>query len=115
MGKLNVKNGTPVGSTHLCRSCSWGQLVVGYRESDLLAICTNTNPNVVLPFTVYECTSYVDKHKPDWEQMKNLAIDIQPVRVSSKTRGFSAVETLRPLKTVHDDDDEDEDEVALIP
>ena len=65
MGKLNVKNGTPVGGAHLCRSCSWGQFIVGYRESDMLAICTNTSPNVVLPFTVYECSNYADKHKPD--------------------------------------------------
>lgn len=109
MGKLNVKNGTPVGGTHLCKSCSWGQFIVGYRESDMLAICTNTSPNVVLPFTVYECTSYADKHKPGWEQMEKLAIDIQPVRVSTKTRGFSAVETLRPVKA----ESEDEEEVAL--
>jgi len=108
MGKLNVKNGTPAGGTHLCRSCSWGQFIVGYRESDMLAICTNTSPNVVLPFTVYECSSYADKHKPDWEQMEKLAIDIQPVRVSTKTRGFCAAGTLGPVKT------EDEDEVARV-
>jgi hypothetical protein len=113
MSKLNVKNGTPVGSTHLCKSCSWGQFIVGYRESDLLAICTNTSPNIVLPFTVYECSSYADKHKPDWKQMQKLAIDIQPVRVSTKTRGFSAIETLRPFKTEDENDDEDEVEVAL--
>jgi hypothetical protein len=113
MSKLNVKNGTPVSSTHLCKSCSWGQFVVGYRESDLLAICTNTNPNVVLPFKVYECSSFADKHKPDWHQMEKLAINIQPVRVSTKTSGFSAIEIRRPLKT--EDHDEDEEEVALIP
>ena len=111
MSKLNLKSGTPVGNTHLCRSCSWGQFVVGYRESDVLAICTNTNPNVVLPFTVYECSSYADKHKPDWNQMEKLAINIQPVRVSTKTRGFSAVEAPRPLKA--EGDDEDDEEIAL--
>jgi hypothetical protein len=66
----------------------------------------------VLPFTVYECSSYEDKHRPDWEQMEKLAIDITPVRVSAKMRGFSAVETLRPLQT-QDDEDEDAEEVAL--
>jgi hypothetical protein len=96
MGKLHVKNGTPVGNTHLCNSCSWGQFITGYRDSDRLAICTNTSPNVVLPFTVYECTGFSDKHRPDWEQMKNLAIDIQPVRISSKTAGFATTTTLQP-------------------
>ena len=86
MGKLNVKNGTPVGNTHLCLSCHWGQFITGYRESDRLAICTNTSPNVVLPFTVYECSEYSDKHKPTWEQMKKLAINFQPLRMSEERR-----------------------------
>jgi hypothetical protein len=110
MGKLNVKNGTPVGGTHLCKSCSWGQFVIGYRESDLMVICTNTNPNIIVPFTVYECSGYNDKHKPTYEQMKKLAVDFQPLRIS-KTKGFCAVETVHPVR--QDDEDEDEDEVAL--
>jgi hypothetical protein len=111
MGKLNVKNGTPVGNTHLCKSCSWGQFIIGYRESDLLAICTNTSPNIVLPFTVYECSSFNDKHRPDWEQMEKLAINIQPVRVSSKTAGFSAALSPRPVTLP---EEEEEDEAALV-
>lgn len=114
MGKLNVRNGTPVGNAHLCRGCSWGQFIVGYRESDVLAICTNTNPNVVLPFTVYECSSYADKHKPDWEQMKKLAIDIQPLRVSKKTRSFSVVAAVAPPRTEEEEEDEGDEEVALV-
>jgi hypothetical protein len=114
MGKLNVKNGTPVGNTHLCDSCSWGQFITGYRESDRLAICTNTSPNIVLPFTIYECSSYSDKHRPGWEQMEKLAIDIQPVRVSAKTAGFSG--TISPRRVTLPDEGEDagEDEVALV-
>jgi hypothetical protein len=88
MGKLNVKNGTPVGNEHLCRRCTWGQVTTGYRESDVLAICTNTNPNLRLPFTVHDCTEFQDKGRPDWEQMKRLAIDIAPSRISKKTKGF---------------------------
>ncbi len=73
-----------MGNAHLCDSCHWGQFITGYRESDRLAICTNTSPNIVLPFTVYACSNFSDKHKPDWEQMKKLAIDIRPVRVSKE-------------------------------
>lgn len=105
MGKLNVKNGTPLGNAHLCRGCQWGQVMTGYRESDLMVICTNTNPNIVVPFTLLECTEFDDKYKPNWEQMKNLAIEIQPVRVSAKTAGFCAA---RPRPTVARPDDEDE-------
>jgi hypothetical protein len=111
MSKLNVKNGTPVGNSHLCGSCDWGQFMTGYRESDMLAICTNTSPNLVLPFIVRECSEYRDKHKPNWEQMEKLAIEIQPVRISGKTAGFSAPQVLCPA--AGGDKDEVEDEAAL--
>ena len=113
MGKLNVKKGTPVGNTHLCMSCSWGQCITGYRESDRLAICTNASPNIVLPFTVYECSSFSDKCRPDWEQMEKLAINIQPVRVSSKTSGFSVAVAPRTVPKVDGDEDEADSEAAI--
>jgi len=109
MSKLKVKNGMPVGNANLCRNCSWGQFITGYRESDILAICTNTSPNTVLPFTVMECSSFCDKFRPDWEQMKRLAINIQPVRISKKTTGFSARETLHPLRRDNEDGEEDDE------
>jgi|SRR2546423_1090067 hypothetical protein len=108
MGKLNVKNGTPVGNAHLCKRCSWGQVVTGYRESDLLVICMRTDPNFTVPFTVCDCSEFSDKHKPDWEQMKKLAIEVNPVRVSAKTPGFQAVTTVQPVRV-----DDDKDEAAL--
>jgi hypothetical protein len=110
MSKLRVKNGTPVGNAPLCRNCSWGQFTTGYRESDLLAICTSTSPNIVLPFIVYECSGFSDKHRPDYKQMKELAINFQPLRIS-KTAGFRIAEPLRPAKN---DDEEDQDEVARL-
>ena len=96
MSKLHVKNGTPVGNMPLCKNCSWGQFITGYRESDMLAICTATNPNIVLPFTVQECSGFQDKQRPDYEQMKKLAIDFQPLRIS-RTAGFRSVEPIRPV------------------
>ncbi|MGD0735634.1 MAG: hypothetical protein ABR976_10825 [Terracidiphilus sp.] len=112
MAKLHVKNGTPVGSTHLCSRCSWGQFITGYRESDLVVICNNTTPNIVVPFPVYECTGFSDKQKPSYDQMRKLAVDFQPLRIS-KTTGFRTVETVRPVR-VGDEEDEDSDEAARV-
>jgi hypothetical protein len=112
MGKLNIKNGTPVGSAHLCKSCSWGQIMTGHRESDLLVVCTNLSPNIVVPFTMRECTEFSDKFKPTWEQMKQLAIEVAPSRVSAKTRGFAVAKPLRPAASGDEDTNEDEDEAA---
>jgi len=112
MGKLNVKNGTPVGCAHLCKGCTWGQFMIGYRESEMLAICTNSRPNIVVPFTMHECSEFADKHKPDWEQMEKLAIHIRPVRVSAHTAGFSAAVEVRPTQVAAET--EEEDEAALV-
>jgi hypothetical protein len=114
MGKLNVKNGTPVGSAHLCKSCSWGQFMTGYRESDLLVICTNTSPNIVVPFTVCDCSEFSDKYRPNWEQMEKLALDVQPARTSTRTPGFSTVIKVQPIRRTNDDEDEGDDEVARL-
>jgi len=112
MGKLNIKNGTPVGNAHLCRNCSWAQFMTGYRESDLLVICTNSSPTLVVPFTVMDCSEFSDKLRPDWEQMEKLAINIQPVRVSKKVRGFSVPPTSAPVMEPEIEEGDDE-EVAL--
>jgi hypothetical protein len=124
MGKLFVKNGTPVGNEHLCKGCDHGQFTTGYRESDVLVLCTNVYPAFHLPFVVHQCSDFQDKQKPDWEQMEKLAIQIAPVRVSKKTKGFNVADTLRPEKpeyepaAIEEEDDEFEDvdadaEVAL--
>jgi len=105
MAKVKLKNGTPVGSDHLCKRCSWGQSVTGYRDSDLLVICMRPDPSFRVPFQVYECSEFSDRFRPTWEQMSKLAIEVEPMRVSAKTRGFATVTTIQPLRT---DDDEDE-------
>ncbi|HVU48666.1 MAG TPA: hypothetical protein VHD85_21240, partial [Terracidiphilus sp.] len=60
-----------------------------------------------VPFVVLECTGFDDKFRPDWNQMQKLAIDIQPVRVSSRTKGFSSVTEARPVTVPIEDEDEE--------
>src|SRR3974390_2372580 len=96
MVNVKVRNGTPVTGPHLCRNCNWGQYVTGYRESDLFVICTYAEPNRVIPFAVRECSDYSDRNRPDWDQMKRLAIDLtaevkrKPV-AGFRTAGFAPV------------------------
>jgi len=110
MSILSGKKGAPLGSPHLCKSCNWGQFMTGYRDSDRLAVCTNTNPNMVVPFAMLECSGFSDRNRPDYDQMKKLAIDIRPGRISSKTAGFSTNSPLRPARKA----DQDEDELASV-
>jgi hypothetical protein len=112
MSKLNVKNGTPVGSEHLCRGCSNGQFTIGYRESDVLVICTNSHPNRTVPFPVYECTGYQDRNRPDWEQMEKLALSFSEARRKT-TLGFRENGFARVPAIIENDCEDEEDEAAL--
>ena len=110
MSKIKMKNGTPVGNAHLCRGCIHGQFVVGYRETDVLVVCTYSNPARTVPFPVYECTEYWDRNRPSYEQMKKLALDFRVTRKKPisgfRDSGFT------PLPAVAKNDD-DTDEAAI--
>jgi hypothetical protein len=112
MVKLNVKNGTPVGSEHLCKRCTWGQCMTGYRESDFFIICMNTSPNITVPFAILDCTEFSDKQRPTYQQMEDLALKIAPTRNATRTPGFSTVTRVQPIRRVGED--EDAGEVARI-
>lgn len=88
MGKIHVKNGTPVGNCSRCDSCTHAHVVEGYRETEVIVYCTYSYDRPFLvPFKVRECSNYTDKNRPTWEQMKDLALDIQPLS-SAKSAGF---------------------------
>ena len=94
MGNLHVKGGTPVGSVSLCGTCSWAQIIHGFRESEMVSICRMPEPNIVLPFRVHECTEYNDRNRPDWEQMTKLAIGVLPAS-SARPVGFNVRTTVK--------------------
>lgn len=105
MGNTYVKNGTPIGNEHLCRTCCWGQFMTGYRESDVLVICTNARPNIRVPFVINECSEYQDKNRPDWEQMEKLAIEVRPATTLRRTRGFQVAEIVQPEVSEADEEE----------
>jgi hypothetical protein len=84
--------------------------MTGYRESDRLVICNKTSPDFIVPFTMLDCTGFADKHRPDWDQMEKLAINLQPVRISSRTAGFSGIAASVAVSNA--DEDEADAEVA---
>ena len=110
MGKVFVKNGTPVGAEALCKTCSWAVIFTGYRESEQTIICTRVDPNIVLPFTINTCSSYYDKNRPTWQQMEKLAIDVTPAPLKPVGFKIGAQEPLRVRTRVNVDLDEDEDD-----
>lgn len=111
MGKLPIKNGTPVGSASLCRTCSYAQIVTGFKESELITICDYPQPSFVVPFNVYKCSRYYDKNRPTWDQMEKLAIEVKPAPtlkpVGFKTgTGFTQTTSIRVGSDNTDEDDD---------
>ena len=81
-----MKNGTPVGSQSRCESCAHSHILQGFRESEEVTYCYYATLMVV-PFKVRECSNYLDKARPTWEQMEELAIEIRPTP-TLKSVGF---------------------------
>jgi hypothetical protein len=112
MSTFNIKNGTPVGNEHLCRNCSNGQFTTGYRESEVMVICTYSSPARVVPFVVHECTEFQGRGRPDWEQMEKLAINLDTEFQRKPTPGFRG-SGFATVPVVVDDEEETElEEVA---
>jgi hypothetical protein len=108
MGKLPIKNGTPVGSVSLCKTCSYAQIMTGFKESELITICDNPQPSFVVPFNVYECSRYYDKNRPSWDQMEKLAIEVKPAS-TLKPVGFKTDVGFTQTTTVRVDTDDEEE------
>jgi hypothetical protein len=106
MGKGVVKGGTPIGSASLCKTCTSAHIMVGYRESEMITMCNDVHPNIVVSFRIYECSSYYDKNRPSWKQMEDLAITVTPAPL--KPVGFKV--GLQPPAKVRVGPDPDEAE-----
>lgn len=88
MATIYVKNGTPTTGQSKCASCAHVHMVRGYRESEEIVLCTYPlGPPLNVPFKVYECSNHLDKNRPSWKQMEDLAIDVLPTS-SAKPAGF---------------------------
>lgn len=113
MSKGYVKGGTPVGSESQCRTCSYAQIMTGFRESEMVSVCRSVHPNIVVPFRIFECTGYHDKNKPSYMEMQKLAIHVSPAEpkpIGFKVGAGFGETTVRVA--VEDDEDtfyEDED------
>ena len=75
----------------------------GFCDSEVMVYCDYAYPMLRVPFKVRECTNHLDKSRPTWKQMEDLAIEIRP-SVSFKPIGF---QTTADSDTEDVTDDED--------
>jgi hypothetical protein len=73
MGKVVVKGGTPEGCESLCRSCSQGHIITGFRASEQQVFCRTFYIEREILFPVRECTFYTDKRLATKTEMEEIA------------------------------------------
>jgi hypothetical protein len=84
---IHIKNGTPIGKPSLCESCSRGFIARGYSETELVAICQALWPERQMHFPVRSCTAYVEKNKPTFKEMEEIALVLDRVALK-RDAGF---------------------------
>ena len=71
--KVTVKEGTPEGCESLCRSCTRGHIITGFRASDEEVFCRTFYIEREIHFPVRECTFYEDKRLASKGEMEEIA------------------------------------------
>jgi hypothetical protein len=77
--------------------------MIGYRDLERLAVCTNTSPNMVVPFAMLECSAFSDRNGPDRGHAKKLPIEMDSDRMTSRAPGFASIEPLRAPRKMRSD------------
>ena len=99
---VRIKGGTPLHSQSLCETCTRAHIARGYSESERLVICQATTPEHRVPFSVRECSNYVELQRESLYEMRQIAWVLMP-REGKRKAGFV------PAR-----DDEAESEIELI-
>lgn len=86
----------------LCVTCSNGQVVQGYVQSQYVTICHRPFDPWLVPFPVRKCTEYEDRRRCDLKEMKEVAhVLVRGQR--GKRVGFVTPDQYRELQTENDD------------
>jgi hypothetical protein len=88
---IYVKNGTPVNGPSLCESCSRAFSARGYGETELVVVCQALWPQRRMHFPVRACTAYIEKNKPTFDEMEEIAIVLDKVALK-RDAGFVRIE-----------------------
>jgi hypothetical protein len=73
MVTVRVKGGTPEGCESLCRTCTRGHIITGFRATEVAVYCRTFYIEREIHFPVRECTFYEDKRLASKEDMEEIA------------------------------------------
>jgi len=97
MVTIKVKGGTPQGSDTLCRTCSHGHIIKGFRATEEEVYCRYFYLEREIHFPVSECTFYEDRRLASKREMEEIAWILR-TDMPRRRVGFISPEQLRKLE-----------------
>jgi hypothetical protein len=89
MVTLKIKGGTPDGCESLCRTCTRGLIISGFRATEEEVFCRTFYIEREIRFPVRECTFYEDKRLATKEAMEEIAWHLKSTTtMPSRNVGF---------------------------
>jgi hypothetical protein len=99
MVKVQVKGGTPEGCESLCRTCTRGHIITGFRAAEQELFCRTFYIEREIHFPVRECTFYVDRRLASKEDMEKIAWVLVTKSVG-RSIGFLNPERFREIEAL---------------
>jgi hypothetical protein len=105
---IKVRGGTPEGCESLCRSCTRGHVISGFRTTEEEVFCRFFFVEREIRFPVRECTFYEDRRIASKADMEEIAWKLRDRDTkSSPNLGFISPTQLREIES------EDAEEVPV--
>jgi hypothetical protein len=99
MGNIKVLGGTPEGCESLCRTCTRGHIIAGFRASELEVFCRTFYIEREIRFPVRECTFYEDRRLATKEDMEQIGWQLRSTNGKpSRNVGFVSGSAQRELE-----------------
>lgn len=97
MGNIQIKGGTPLHSETLCRTCTRGHIIKGFRATEEEVYCRTFYIEREIRFPVCECSFYEDKRLASLSDMEEIAWFLT-TRKPGRSVGFVTAAKFHELK-----------------
>src|ERR1700745_2553039 len=100
MVTIRVQGGTPEASESLCRTCSRGHVITGFRASEQEVYCRTFYIEREIRFPVRECTFYEDRRLASKEDMEEIAWKLRSTTTKpNQSLGFVSAAQLQEIES----------------
>lgn len=100
MVTIKVKAGIPEGCESLCRTCTRGHIITGFRATEEEVFCRTFYIEREIRFPVRECTFYEDKRLASKEDMEEIAWKLRSTTTKpSQNLGFVSPAQLQEVES----------------